>query len=104
VTDGHEGDGFAFVAQLAAEGGYWVAPRFRIGLRGTGAGAFVDDTSPFIVSVEPYAAFDHELGFVARFGVLLPLADLRNEEVPPGLGGYKISENKSLGLALGAGF
>lgn len=103
VTDAHE-DGSALIAQAAAEVGYWLGPRWLLGVRGLGAGVFLDDTSPAIVSLEPFAELSHENGVRVRAAVMLPLDDLNNDDVSPGLGGYKISEHKSLGILAGASF
>lgn len=101
VTDAH--DGAALIGQIAPEIGAQLNPRWRAGLRGIAAGVVHDDTSPILLSLEPFVAYHHDVVRI-RLGLLLPLADLRNEEVSPGLGGYQISDNKSLGLGATAFF
>jgi hypothetical protein len=101
VTDAH--DGAALIGQIAPEVGAQLGARWRAGLRGIAAGVMLDDTSPILLSLEPFVAYQRDVVRI-RLGVLLPLADLGNEEVPPGLGGYKITENKSLGLGVTAFF
>ena len=101
VTDAH--DGAALIGQIAPEIGAQLSARWRAGLRGIAAGVLLDDTSPFLLSLEPFVAYQRDEVRI-RLGLLLPLADLGNEEVPPGQGGYKISENKSLGLGVTAFF
>jgi hypothetical protein len=101
VTDAH--DEAALIGQIAPEIGAQLNPRWRAGLRGIAAGVLLDDTSPFLLSLEPFVAYQHDVVRI-RLGLLLPLADLGNEEVPPGQGGYKITEHKSLGLGVTAFF
>lgn len=101
VTDAH--DGAALIGQIAPEIGAQLAARWRAGLRGIAAGVMLDDTSPILISLEPFVAYQRDVVRI-RLGLLLPLADLRNEEVPPGQGGYEITEHKSLGLGVTAFF
>ncbi len=104
LTDAHDDDSTALVAQGAAEVGYWFDTRWLVGARGLGAAVFLDDTSPAILSVEPFAELAHGSGLRLRAAVLLPLEDLQNDDVAPGLGGYRIAEHKSLGLYAGVAF
>ena len=101
VTDAHEGA--ALIGQIAPEIGAHLSARWRAGLRGIAAGVLLDDTSPILLSLEPFVAYQRDEVRI-RLGLLLPLADLRNEEVPPGQGGYTITEHKSLGLGVTAFF
>ena len=95
VTDVHEGE-LAFVTQAMLEARHETARRV-LGLRVQGAGAFLEETSPFLISLEAYGRL--LLGRVAlEMRVTLPVDDLRNDDVPPGLGGYRIIELWSLGL------
>lgn len=100
ATDHH--DGVAVPLQLAL-----TARHHRRSLTASGrllaAGALAGDRSPFILSAEA--------GLQLRRGALtgaltftLPFADLRNDPVPPGQGGYRIVELWSLGTSLTAAF
>jgi hypothetical protein len=101
VTDAHAG--VAFIGQVAPELGYAVSPRWMVGVRAIAAGVLLDGTSPFILAVEPVAELTHEHVRV-RLSVLFPFADLLNADVSPGLGGYRIVEQISLGFELATMF
>jgi hypothetical protein len=95
VTDVHEGD-LAFVAQAMLEARHETESRV-LGLRVQGAGVFLEETSPFLISLEAYGRL--LLGRVAlEVRVTLPVEDLSNDYVDPGLGPYRIIEYWSLGL------
>jgi hypothetical protein len=102
VTEAH--DGAALIGQLAPEAGAFLSPRWRAGLRAIGAGVILDDTSPLLLSLEPFVEYDRDGAFRLRIAFMLPLADLRNPDVSPGLGGYRASEQKSLGITVGGAF
>ncbi|CAN5852329.1 hypothetical protein BH11MYX3_BH11MYX3_04350 [soil metagenome] len=101
VTAAH--DDPAVILQIAPEVGVHLSPRWLAGVRAIAAGVVLDRTSPFMVSLEPYAEYAHAAVRV-RFSLLLPLADLRNEDVSPGLGGYQPIELYSLGVQAGVLF
>ncbi len=94
-TDAH--DDRAVIMQVAPEVGVRLSPRWLLGVRAIAAGVVLDKTSPFMISLEPYAEYERAAARL-RFSLLLPLADLRNEDVSPGLGGYKPIELYSLGF------
>lgn len=103
ITDIHEDDRVAVMGQVAPEIGALLVPSWRVFLRAPIAGVWLDDESPILVSLEPNIEFEGG-GFRLRLGLLLPLFDLGNEEVSPGLGNYKIRENKSVGITAGGAF
>ncbi len=101
LTDAHEGT--PVIAQLASEVAYPVSRRWALGLRAMAAGVKYDDHSPVILSVEPNVTFKDAV-VQLRLGLMLPLADLGNAAVSPGLGGYKITEQVSIGAAVSASY
>jgi hypothetical protein len=97
ATDAHEGD-TAVIAQASGEFAYEISPRWRLGLRAIMAGVALDDESPFYGTTEPFAEVAPSELWRLRLGLLIPLFDLSNNDVSPGLGGYKPSENVSIGV------
>lgn len=88
----------AVIGQLGAEAAYRVSRRWHVGGRAAIMGVLLDHESPALVSAEPYAEVAPRNDVRLRFSLLIPLADLSNDDVPPGRGGYKPSENVSIGV------
>jgi len=95
VTDAHRGD-IAYLAQAMLEVRH-ETPRHMLGFRLQGAGAFLEETSPFLIAVEAYGRVPvGRVSLEAR--LTLPVDDLSNDDVPGAFGGYKPIELWSLGL------
>jgi hypothetical protein len=95
VTDVHAGE-TAFLAQGMLEVRHETERRV-LGLRLQGAGAFLAETSPFLIAVEAYGRVPvGRVSLEAR--LTLPVDDLRNEDAPAGQAGFRIIELWSLGL------
>ncbi|MBL9015145.1 MAG: hypothetical protein JNL83_13260 [Myxococcales bacterium] len=97
ITDAH--DDTAVMLQLGVEVSYRLSPRWRAGGRAQIAGVMLDDESPSLVSLDGFVEYAPRGDTRLRAGVLVPLADLSNDDVPPGLGGYVPRENVSIGLS-----
>lgn len=91
------GDGTALIGQLGGEVAY-RAGRWSFGGRAAIMGVLLDDASPALVSIEPYVELAPRDGVRLRASVLVPAADLSNDDVSPGLGDYDPPENTSIGL------
>jgi hypothetical protein len=96
ITDAHDTN--AIMLQLGAEVAYQLSARWRAGGRAQIAGVMLDTESPALVAAEGFAEYAPRAELRFRAGVLVPIADLSNADVPPGLGGYVPRENVSIGL------
>jgi len=97
ITDAH--DDKAVMLQLGVELGYRLSARWRAGGRAQIAGVMLDEQSPSLVSLDGFVEYAPRTDARFRAGLLVPIADLSNADVPPGLGGYVPRENVSIGLS-----
>lgn len=97
ITDAH--DDTAFMFQLGVEVSYRLSPTWRAGGRGQLAAVMLDAESPSLVSAEGFVEYAPRSDLRFRGGLLVPVTDLSNDDVPPGRGGYVPRENVSIGLS-----